>query len=602
MVFQQPPQQPIQGMYQNPYRQTSQIPVGGTIAFGNTQQNRQQNQQQNPPQNTPYNTMHFFGIKTPKSGWESFANFSGSPLSPQSSLLYQPVIQSNKQASAQNTSAQTMQPNGQLEQGWQPEQLNIQSPMQVQQAAQFQQVVQPQQVAQPQQLAQSQLIQPIPQAITQQVLPTMPLVEEPNIPIPGEGKYGRPVWTGTKAHLDLVTKSQNLLPVYPRALLTTTQPQLMQPVPQTAAQQTFIQQPGQPGAQQQFAQPSAPQATMNQIQQPGQPVQFVQPTSAGQPGQIGQPFSQQAIPQTVQYPASQQKDISTDLSDGQPERLSERSSKKKNSLMDSDSNDHKTLGNSLGNPLSLGLGVAAIICGAVAFILSLIPTLSLAALVFGVVGVLAGIAAVVIAFVMKSAFKGLAIAGLVISVIACVVVFVLQPYYSNAIAEITNNATANNSDQTSSVLPGGTTDTQNTNNSSPAAPSVTPTPSGNVSNTTDLTIGESASLNNGLVVTVNSVQTGLTNYDGASLIGVNVIYRNDSTNTMSYNVYSWKGEDTNGAQRDRVYYSEGSDDLTYGDIPPGGTASGNIYFENNVVKIIFDEDALSNVSSVSWLL
>ena len=82
--------------------------------------------------------------------------------------------------------------------------------------------------------------------------------------------------------------------------------------------------------------------------------------------------------------------------------------------------------------------------------------------------------------------------------------------------------------------------------------------------TTDLAVGTSVTTAAGLSVVVDSVQTGLTNYDGSTMTGIHVTYVNNGDEGADYNVYDWKGDAANGAQQNQGYYSEGSDELQSG--------------------------------------
>ena len=73
-------------------------------------------------------------------------------------------------------------------------------------------------------------------------------------------------------------------------------------------------------------------------------------------------------------------------------------------------------------------------------------------------------------------------------------------------------------------------------------------------------------------MSVDSVEPGLTNYDGSSVVGVPLTYVNNGTEQASYNSYDWKGEDANGAQEYTTYYSDATDDLGSGTLAAGGTS------------------------------
>lgn len=86
--------------------------------------------------------------------------------------------------------------------------------------------------------------------------------------------------------------------------------------------------------------------------------------------------------------------------------------------------------------------------------------------------------------------------------------------------------------------------------------------------TTDLAVGTTVTTAAGLSVVVDSVQPGLTNFDGSTMTGIHVTYVNNGDEGADYNVYDWKGEDANGAQQNQGYYSEGPMNCSLVPLPP----------------------------------
>lgn len=120
--------------------------------------------------------------------------------------------------------------------------------------------------------------------------------------------------------------------------------------------------------------------------------------------------------------------------------------------------------------------------------------------------------------------------------------------------------------------------------------------------TENLVVGTTVNLPDGLSVTVDSVEPGLTNFDGSAMTGVHVTYTNNGDDGASYNVYDWKGEDTNGAQQSMGYYSEGSDELSSGTLAKGGTVSGNVYFKGDLARVLYFGNMLEKTATASWSL
>lgn len=120
--------------------------------------------------------------------------------------------------------------------------------------------------------------------------------------------------------------------------------------------------------------------------------------------------------------------------------------------------------------------------------------------------------------------------------------------------------------------------------------------------TENLVVGTTVNLPDGLSVTVDSVEPGLTNFDGSAMTGVHVTYTNNGDDGASYNVYDWKGEDANGAQQSTGYYSEGSDELSSGTLAKGGTVSGNVYFKGDLARVLYFGNPLEKTATASWSL
>lgn len=120
--------------------------------------------------------------------------------------------------------------------------------------------------------------------------------------------------------------------------------------------------------------------------------------------------------------------------------------------------------------------------------------------------------------------------------------------------------------------------------------------------TENLVIGTTVNLPDGLSVTVDSVEPGLANYDGSAMTGIHVTYTNNGNDGASYNVFDWKGEDANGAQQSSGYYSDGSDELSSGTLAKGGTVSGNVYFKDDLARVLYFGNVLEKTATASWAL
>ena len=224
----------------------------------------------------------------------------------------------------------------------------------------------------------------------------------------------------------------------------------------------------------------------------------------------------------------------------------------------------------------LVLGILALATSALPIINNFSFVLAVPGLAFAVIGVVATVR-------RKKSGKGIAIAAATLNVIAVVVVLATQSMYSAAIDEAMSGPSVT-----------GATDavaSDSSEDSSSAAVDY-----GN------MTVGSAVELSNGLSVQVNSVQTGLSNYDGSPITGVTVTYVNNGSSEVSFNLYDWKGQDAQGAQRSTTYYSEATDSLNSGSLASGGMVSGSVYFEGDLVKVLYFSSMFSKSSQIAWTL
>ena len=222
----------------------------------------------------------------------------------------------------------------------------------------------------------------------------------------------------------------------------------------------------------------------------------------------------------------------------------------------------------------LVLGIIAIVTSWIPLINWLSFILAITGLVFAVIGTIATVKGT------KSG-KGKAITSIVLNVLAIIVVIIVQILVLAVAKEITN-------DYYSGYYNSGKAET--TTGEEPY----------------DLTVGTSIEVDGGLTVTVDSIET-LTSYDGSLVTGVQVTYVNNSSETQDYSPYSWKGEDTNGAQESgtALYIPiDGSDDneLFSGTLAVGGTKTGCLYFDEDIEKIVYFSSLFSDEPAASWLV
>lgn len=232
-----------------------------------------------------------------------------------------------------------------------------------------------------------------------------------------------------------------------------------------------------------------------------------------------------------------------------------------------------------------GLAIAGLVVAGIALLTSFIPIVNNASFVFGLIGAVFAIVGIVQTGKGKRRGRGLAVAGLVIAVLSVVIVLVTQSMYSAAIDSVTNGAQPTDA-SSSSAAPAASTDAASSSASSADYSNMAP--------------GQSVDLDNGLSVSVDKVEAGLSNYDGSKVTQVTVTYKNNGSSNASFNAFDWKASDANGAQRDETYYASQENALNSGTLSAGGTVTGTIAFEGDITKVYYYSSIVQSDSNIAW--
>ncbi len=104
----------------------------------------------------------------------------------------------------------------------------------------------------------------------------------------------------------------------------------------------------------------------------------------------------------------------------------------------------------------------------------------------------------------------------------------------------------------------------------------------------ELSLGQTARLENGLIITVDDVKHGITDdyYDG-ELMSVSVTIENASSENRSFGPSDWEAINDNGVISHTVFVSNASNRLGGGTFLPGGKVSGDIFIKNNSSKLAY---------------
>lgn len=235
-----------------------------------------------------------------------------------------------------------------------------------------------------------------------------------------------------------------------------------------------------------------------------------------------------------------------------------------------------------------GLAIAGLVLAILALLTSFIPIVNNASFVLGLIGAVLAVIGIVQTGAGKRGGRGLAVAGLVIAVLSVVIVLVTQSMYSAAIDSVTEGAQPTQAASSSSSQ--ATSDGATAGSSSSSA------------DYSNQAVGQAVDLDNGLTISVDSVQTGLANYDGSSVTVVTVTYKNNGSSNVSFNAYDWKASDANGAQRNETYYASQENALNSGTLSAGGTVTGTIAFEGDITKVYYYSSIVQSDSNIAWTL
>ena len=239
-----------------------------------------------------------------------------------------------------------------------------------------------------------------------------------------------------------------------------------------------------------------------------------------------------------------------------------------------------------GKPATSAMAIVGLVLGIVALATSWMPIFNNGSFFLALLGALFAIVGLVSTLRRTRSGKGLAIAGLIICIIACAAVLAAQQATSKAINDAVDSAENSHAVTSTSAAPADASGDADASAQSQ-----------------DLALGTSITLGNGLSVSVDSVDTSLTKYDGSPITAATVTYTNGGSSEASFNVYDWKAQDTQGAQRSQTFYS-GDDvvSLGSGTLAPGGTVTGAVCFDGGITKALYYASMFSNSATASWSL
>lgn len=261
-----------------------------------------------------------------------------------------------------------------------------------------------------------------------------------------------------------------------------------------------------------------------------------------------------------------------------------------------------------GHAANSGLAIAALILGIIAIVTAFIPIVNNVSFFIAIIDVVLAIIGIVATKNGQRGGRGMAVAGLVMGVLAIVVTLAVQAACSATL------------DQASQAMNDAVSGPQVSGTSSASTSSAPVSASGDVAGTAstaqpaaqtdaqsaasaNLAVGTTASLDNGLSVTVSEVAPGLVNYDGSSVTAVRVTYANNGSAQVPFNLYDWKAQDANGVISDPAIFGgtdAGAEQLSSGQLAPGGSVSGTVYFDGTLTQVQYFTNMFNGAPTATW--
>lgn len=226
-----------------------------------------------------------------------------------------------------------------------------------------------------------------------------------------------------------------------------------------------------------------------------------------------------------------------------------------------------------------GCAIASLVLGLTSIGSSFLPVVNTIAFVMAIVGFILAIVGAYGIGKKRKKGNGFAIAGALLCIATIMIALITQPIYYSKIESAIND------------LQHGVKPAQTTNGSK--APK----------DYSKMKIGQSVALENGLTVTVLDAQKVQQPYTDKEQMRVTVSYINNGDKSVSYNLLDWKSENAQGVERSIEIPIGDDNSLDSGKLKPGGSITGNVYFENDIKKVYYYSNMLTqSESDICWVI
>ncbi len=216
-------------------------------------------------------------------------------------------------------------------------------------------------------------------------------------------------------------------------------------------------------------------------------------------------------------------------------------------------------------PTKNGVGIASLVLGIIAIIFSYVPLIHLLSGVLAVIGLILGIVGIVQISKMHGS-KAFSVVAIILNIIALIVVISTGAAYTEALNAVNEGA-------------------------QPASKEVS---------TLNLKVGESAKLDNGLVLTLDSVERSVSvqNHE-EKFTAATVTIKNEGTEKQPFNPIDWRSVSAEGVESGAELVISEENKLEAGDLQPGGKVTGTLYFKSDAAKISY-VSGFKSTTAASW--
>lgn len=238
---------------------------------------------------------------------------------------------------------------------------------------------------------------------------------------------------------------------------------------------------------------------------------------------------------------------------------------------------------------SSAAGIVSLILGILAIIICRIPIINNLSAVAGIIGLIFGIVAILRIKKKNLSGKGVAVAGLIL----CVLSIFTQSHFSKAFDEAASGPKAAkvSDSQSAADKDAKKADKKDDGKEKDAAA------------TQDLAVGKAVTLENGLTVSVDAVETAKDMVKKTYTL-ITVTYKNGGKEKTDFNPFDWKSTNADGAVSDAkiALFEDSSKMLQRGELNPGGTVTGKVPLKEDSIKAQYRGGLFSDKDAASWKL